>query len=220
MMDGTPLAGTLQDPMLELHGSNGSLISKNDDWKESQQPAIEQTTMAPKDDRESAIVATLQPGPYTILISGKNGTSGIALVEAYDLDQSASSELANLSTRGFLQFNDNVMIGGFMLGGDNTGSSRVAIRGLGPSLSAAGIKNPLSDPNLDLRDKDGNRIAFNENFGDDPIQAAQLAANQLMPADSREAGLFVTLAPGSYTVIMSGNSGATGIALLEIYNLR
>jgi uncharacterized repeat protein (TIGR01451 family) len=218
-VDGTPVPDRLADPVLELHGPNGSLIVSNDDWKQTQQQQIEATTLAPTDDRESAIVATLQPDAYTAVLSGKDGATGVALVEAYDLSKDAASQLANISTRGLVQTDDNVMIGGFMLGGDPR-ESRVAIRGLGPSLADSGIGNTLADPTLELRDKDGNRIELNDDYTDNAAEAAELAAQGLTPHDSRESALFVTLQPGTYTVILAGKNNTTGVGLVEIYNLR
>jgi hypothetical protein len=119
-----------------------------------------------------------------------------------------------------VQTGDNVIIAGFILGGDSTGNSRVAIRGLGPSLKSSGVTNALADPTLDLRDKDGNRIEFNDNYTDNPVEAAELAVNGLTPKDPHEAGLFRTLAPGTYTVILAGHGSETGIGLVEVYNLR
>jgi hypothetical protein len=218
-VNGTPVPDRLPDPVLELHGPNGSLILSNDDWKATQQQQIEDTTLAPKDDHESAIVATLEPNAYTAVVSGKDGAPGVALVEAYDLSKGTGSQLANISTRGLVKIDDNVMIGGFMLGG-NPAESRVAIRGLGPSLSDSGITNTLSDPTLELRDKDGNRIEFNDNYSDNSAEAAELAAHGLTPHDVHESALFVTLQPGSYTVILAGKNNGTGVGLVEIYNLR
>lgn len=214
--------GTLQDPVLELRGAGGSLIKGNDNWKDtlSQRQQIEQTPLAPKDDRESAIIIALNPGSYTMVLSGKNGAEGIAVVEAYDLGERGASELANISSRGLVQTADNVMIAGFILGGEGTQDSQVAIRGLGPSLQEAGVTNALADPTLDLRDKDGTRIDFNDNYGDNSAQAAELAAHGLTPKDAHEAGLFHTFAPGAYTVILAGHGSETGIGLVEVYNLR
>src|SRR5437763_2056606 len=106
----------LQNPTLELHNGTGSIITSNDDWKDTQQTLIEATGLAPSDDQESAILITLQPGSYTVFEAGKNSTTGIGLVEVYDLDTAANAKLTNISTRGFVQTGDNVMIGGFILG--------------------------------------------------------------------------------------------------------
>ena len=125
--------GALADPTLELHMPDGSVIT-NDDWKDTQQAEIEATTIPPTDDHESAIVQSLVPGAYTAIVSGKNGTTGVGLVEAYDLDQPADSRLANISTRGFIDTADNVMIGGFIIGPADLGDATVLIRGHRPVL--------------------------------------------------------------------------------------
>jgi hypothetical protein len=213
------LTEVLPDPVLTLHGPDGSVILTNDNWKDTQQAEIEASGLPPQNDLESAIVATLPPGAYTAIVSGKNGATGVALVETYDLSSGTPSQLANISARGLVLTQDNVLIGGLVLGG-STDSSRVAIRGIGPSLSQAGVANPLADPTLDLRDSNGERLLFNDDFADDPAEAAELALNGLTPHDPRESGIFVTLPPGLYTVILAGKNGATGIALVEVYNLR
>ncbi len=125
----------MADPILELHEPDGTVIT-NDNWKDTQEAEIVATTVPPSNDFESAIVATLDPGNYTAIVSGKNGGTGIALVEAYDLDNTVDSQLANISTRGFVETGDNVMIGGFIVGGE---TSSVALRAIGPSLADSGV---------------------------------------------------------------------------------
>jgi hypothetical protein len=208
----------LADPVLELHGNTGSLITSNDNWKSTQQSTIEATTLAPKSDLESAIVGTLPSGAYTAIILGKNGGTGVGLVEVYDLDNTEDTQLANISTRGLVGIGDDVMIGGFILGRD-PGSAKVVVRGLGPSLAAAGLPNFLADPVLALHDGNGTLIKTNDNWQDDASSAALLTASGLAPQSGRESAMFVTLPPGAYTAILSGKNGGTGTALVEIYTL-
>jgi hypothetical protein len=222
VQSGVPVAEVLNDPILELHGPNGSLITTNDNWKDSpQRSRIEGTVFQPSDDRESVILATLSPGAYTVILAGSGQTTGIGLVEIYDTDQAADSALANTSTRGFVQTGNNVMCGGFVLGG-NSNPARVAIRGLGPSLAQYGLSEVLADPVLELHDGNGALMISNDNWTDDPVTAAELVANGLAPQNGDESGIFVSLPPGQFTVILSGknNGTGTGIGLLEIYNLR
>ena len=127
--------GALQDPTLEQNGS--SVHITNDNWRSDQEAEIVATGLQPGNDSESAIIASLEPGPYTAILAGKDNTTGVGLVEVYDLDQSAGSRLANISTRGFVSTDDNVMIGGFIAGPVDTGPTQVMIRAIGPSLSGS-----------------------------------------------------------------------------------
>ena len=149
--------GALADPTLDLNAPDGS-VTTNDDWKESQQAEIEATGLQPTNDLESAILQTLAPGAYTAIVRGKSGTTGVGLVEAYDLDQPADSKLANISTRGFIDTGDNVMIGGFIIGPDGLGDATVLVRAIGPSLENFGVANALQDPVLELHGGDGDTI--------------------------------------------------------------
>jgi uncharacterized delta-60 repeat protein len=207
--------GFLADPVLELHKSDGTIVT-NDNWKDTQQVEINATGFAPGSDLESAILATLDPGAYTAIVSGKNGGTGVGLVEVYDLDQMAASQLANISTRGFVDIGDNVMIGGFIIGAG--GSSTVVLRAIGPSLGAVGVANPLQDPTLELHDGSGAVVAFDDNWKDS--QEAQIEAAQLAPSDDRESAIEATLAPGAYTAIVRGANGTTGVGLVEAYNIQ
>lgn len=213
------LSGVLLDPMLELRGSNGSLIFQNDNWRDTQQNQIQGTPFQPTDDRESVIITSLQPASYTVTLTGKNGTTGIGAVEIYDNSQGPSAELANISTRGFVQTDDKVMIGGFILGA-YTGGTRIAIRGRGPSLSSAGVTNVLADPTLEMRDANGATIVFNDDWQSDPVSAGQLTANGLALSNPKESGLFRVMGPGQFTVILAGKNGGIGNGLIEIYNLK
>jgi hypothetical protein len=213
------LSNVLDDPVLELHGSNGALILQNDNWRDTQETQIQNSGLQPSVDREAAIFATLQPGSYTGILTGKNQTTGVGLVELYDLNQAANAQLRNLSTRGLVQNADNVMIGGFILGANN-GTTRVAIRGIGPSLSQSGLSGVLANPTLELHDGNGVTLLSNDNWGDDQASAAALSANNLALPNSLESGIFTTLTPGPYTVILAGKNGGTGIGLVEVYNLQ
>ena len=209
----------LLDPILALHGPDGSLIFANNDWRDSQQTDIETSTLAPVDDREAAIIAILQPGSYTAIVSGNNNTTGAALVEIYDLDGSSAngSRLANISTRGFVSTGDGVMIAGIILEG-GTAQANLIVRGLGPSLTLFGIANPLLDPTIDLYDAHGSRVLFNDNWDDDPVQVTQLEAAGFAPASNRESALVVSLPAGAYTAVLAGNNDSTGVGLIEVYN--
>jgi hypothetical protein len=207
------VSGALHDPMLSLHDSTGATIAANDNWRtDTGDPAA--TGLAPSNDLEAAIVTTLAPGAYTAVISGAGGGTGIALFEIYDLEQ-ANSRVANISTRGRVETGDNIMIGGFILGGDQP--SQVVVRALGPSLSAHGIAGALANPILELYNDHGTRIYVNDDWRSN--QSAQISAASLAPGDDRESAIIATLPPGSYTAIVRGTQDSTGVCLVEIYNV-
>ena len=213
------LTDFLADPTLELRGSAGALLMQNDNWQDDSEQAAQLMALglAPQHPNESGIVATLQPGAYTAIVAGKNQTTGIGLVEIYDADAAAASQLANISTRGFVRTGDEVMIGGFILG-DGSANTAVAIRGIGPSLGQTGLTNVLADPTLELRDGNGALLIANDNWQDDPASAAQLTAHGLAPQDSLESGIVAALPPGAFTAILAGKSGGVGLGLVEVYN--
>jgi hypothetical protein len=217
-MNGAPLPGTLPDPVIELHKSDGTILMANDDWKTTQRSEIEASGLAPTDDRESAISISLDPGNYTVVLSGKNGVSGIGLVEAYDVEQGSPARLLNISTRGQVQTGDNVMIGGVILGGSDY--ARVIFRGLGPSIAVNGVPVPgtLSDPTLELHDGNGAPLVFNDNWKD--TQRTEIEQSGLAPTDDREAAIIGSFAPGQYTVILRGKNDTTGLGLVEAYKLN
>jgi hypothetical protein len=207
------------DPLLQLRAQDGSLIRQNDNWKDDQRAEIEATGLAPSDDREAVIIATLVPGQYTGLLTNKLGAPGIGTFEIYDLNFAAESVLANISTRGIVLNGNNVMIAGFTLGNSPV-PTNLAIRARGPSLSNF-FGNVLADPTLELRDANGARVTANDNWQDDPVSAALLTANGLGLSDPKESGLFLGLiTPGQYTAIVAGKNGGTGIALVEVYNVK
>src|SRR5205085_1610642 len=218
---GIPPATVLNDPVLELHGASGALLSANDNWKESPQRAqIQGTVFQPTDDREAVILTTLSPASYTAVIRGVGNSTGVGLVELYDVNQSSDSMLTNISSRAFVEGGDNVVIAGFTLGGGSNGSPLIIIRGLGPSLAAFGITNPLADPILQLRDANGTQLASDDNWKNDPDQQSEIVATGLQPQDDLEAAIAATLPPGAYTAILFGVNGGTGVGLVEVYNLQ
>jgi hypothetical protein len=228
-VNGQPVPGALQDPTIELHDANG-IIAKNDNWKiddktgQSQQAAIQNTGAAPGDDRESGLVQTLNPGNYTVILRGKNNTTGIGLIEAYDLDPFANSKLANISTRGLVQTGDNVMIAGFVAGPANAAPTGILIRGIGPSLSSFGVSNALQDPTLELHDANGTKLRTNDNWKIDDqsgqSQEPDIQATGIPPSDNRESAILVDVAPGNYTAILAGKNNTSGVGLVEIYNVH
>ena len=210
------IANALQDPVLELHDGTGAVLTSNDDWKVPQQAAIEATALAPPDDRESAILLSLQPGNYTVIQSGKNGTIGVGLIEVYDVDVLSASQLSNISTRGLVQSGNNVMIGGFVVSGAS-GSINLVVRALGPTLTSFGVANALGDPTLQLYDGNGTVIASNNNWKDS--QQTEIHNSGRQPPNDLESAIAVTASPGHYTAIVRGNNGGTGIALVEVYQV-
>ena len=207
--------GALADPVLELHDSSGGLIFSNDNWRSDQEAEIIATTIPPSNDLESAIVATLPANnsAYTAIVRGVNNGTGIGVVEAYDLDISANSKLANISTRGFVQTGDNVLIGGLIVLGQDP--LRVIVRAIGPSLPLPGA---LGDPTLELHDVNGALIASNDNWRSD--QEAEIIATTIPPSNDLESAIVRNLAPGNYTAIVRGVNNTTGVALVEAYGLN
>ena len=213
------LSDVLADPTLELHDGNGELLQSNDNWQDdpSQASQISASGLAPSSNLESAIIATLQPGNYTAIVRGKNSGQGIALAEVYDLDPAADSQLGNISGRSYVQTNDDVMIGGFIIG-NNIGATKVIIRAIGPSLAQSGLSNVLADPTLELRDGNGALLQSNDNWQDDPDQAARISAANLAPSNSLESAIWESLAPGNYTAIVREKNNGVGIGLVEVYS--
>jgi autotransporter-associated beta strand protein len=217
---------TLSDPTLELH-QGSTTVATNNNWKindesgQSQEADIRATGIPPTNDLESALLMTLSPGTYTAILAGNNGGMGVGLVEVYDLGQDPNSKLANISTRGFVDTGDNVVIGGFIVGGGSSGgigTARVIVRAIGPSLTLLGIPNALGDPTLELRDSNGAIIAFNNDWVDANQEA--ILATGMYPTNTRESAILATLAPGPYTAIVRGRNDTTGVGLVEVYDLQ
>ena len=212
----------LQDPAISLFNSSNNLIASNDNWMTTQQADIQASGYAPGDSREPAIVRTLAPGAYTAVVRGINGTSGAALLEVHDLDPSSGSLITNMSTRGVVETNANVMIGGFIvgagLGTNGDGSSEVLIRALGPELTGFGISDALQDPTMELHDGNGNLLLANDNWKDS--QQAAIQATGLAPGDNREPAILTTLIQGNWTAIVRGKNNTTGVGLIELYRIH
>jgi hypothetical protein len=205
----------LADTVLALHGPGAFITITNDNWRDDpvQEAAIIATGIPPTNNLESAIDTTLNPGAYTAIISGKNNTSGVGLVEVYDLSQAVPAKLANISTRAFVSTGDNVVIAGFILGNHN-GNDNIVVRGLGPSLTAQGVPNALADPTLELRNNNGVLIASNNDW-----QSGPPIPPGLQPSNPLESAIAATLSPGLYTALLSGVNNGTGVGLVEVYDL-
>jgi hypothetical protein len=213
----TAVTGALQNPTLELFDVNGP-IATNDDWKDNQQAEIEASGIPPTNDAEAAIVRTLPVGAYTVVLRGKKDTTGIGLLEAYDLDQHAHSKLANISARGFVDTGSNALIGGFIAGGFGGGSNtKVVVRALGPSLEQ-NISNFLPDPTLKVVDGNGSTVRANDNWKDS--QKAALEALGIQPHKDAESALIVTLPAGNYTAVVTDKNNGKGIGIVEVYNIE
>ena len=214
------VSAAMQDPILQLVPTSGPTIT-NDDWQDGDPVAVQATGIPPTNTREAAIVATLAPGSYTAILRSKNDAPGVGLVELYDLNATANSSFANLSSRGFVGTGDDNMIGGVIVGqGQGTGgsgSARTVIRGLGPSLAQRGVVGSLQNPELLIFNANGSVLAFNDNWQD--VQAAELQGLNLAPSDARESAIVLTLVQGNYTALVRGKDGTTGIALVESFNV-
>jgi len=207
----------LGDPMLEVHGPGAFATISNDNWRDTDASAIQATGIPPTNDRESAILATLAPGAYTAVMTGKGGTAGVAVVEVYDLSQAETSKLANISTRALVSTGDDILIAGFVLGGSSM-DDRIVVRGMGPSLAAAGLRNALADPILELRDLNGGLIVANNDWRDNPVSADEISAAGLAPVNNLEAAITAALTPGVYTALLRDRNNGTGVGVVEVYD--
>jgi len=219
-LTGSGIPDVLADPVLELHGPGAFVTVTNNNWRDTQEAEIQATGIPPTNDLESAIDVTLAPGTYTAIVRGNANTSGVSLVEVYDLNQDVDSKLSNLSTRAFISTGSDIVIAGFLLS-DSGGDDKVVVRGIGPSLAPASfpVSAVLADPILELRDSNGTLLTSNNDWQDNPIQAAEITAAGLAPTNTLESAISATLPPGLYTALLAGLNNGTGIGLVEVYDL-
>jgi hypothetical protein len=218
-LTGFGIANALADPALELHGPGAFATITNNNWRDTQEDEIQATGIPPSADLEPAIIATLDPGAYTAILTGTASTSGVALMEVYDLNRGVDSKLANLSTRAFVSTGEDIVIAGFLLS-DDTDSNRIIVRGIGPSLAPAVFpaSGVLADPVLELRDSNGMLVSANNDWQDDPVQAAEITSAGLAPTSHLEAAISAMLPPGLYTALLAGSNNSTGIGIVEVYD--
>jgi hypothetical protein len=217
-LSGFGLSGVLTDPVLSVYNSSHTLIATNDNWQSDPHNwDIQKNGLAPPNLLESATLQTLAPGAYTVIVTGKDSASGIALVEVYDLSPLSNSTLENMSTRGSIGAADEVLISGFIVG--DVASATVVVRALGPSLASYGVSGVLSDPILTIYDSTGAVIASNDNWQDN-INAIDIQKNGLAPPNALESALVLRLPAGAYTAIVRGANGGTGVGLAEVYTLH
>lgn len=210
------VSGALANPVLELHDGTGATIATNDDWRATQEQDIIDTGLEPTDDKESAIVTELASGSYTAIVKGVNDTSGIALVEIYDLDPD-NGTIANISTRAHIGTGDDVLIGGFILQAPQ--SEPIVVRALGPSLAQSGVTGTLINPMLDVYNENGGLILSNDNYPN-ATNVNAIGDLGLYPPSTIESAVYLEAAPGNYTAIVSGVGGLTGVGLVEIYGIN
>jgi hypothetical protein len=210
------LSSVLADPVLELRAANGELIASNDNWKDKQASEISGYGLAPQDDHESALLATLSYGSYTVLLREKNGAAGNGVVEIYDVSGGSAVKLANISARGYVDASD-VLIGGIIEGGDGKANDEVVVRALGPQLKGSGVQKALDDPTLEVRDNNGSLLAFNDDW---TTNSSQLSYTGLAPSNNVESAMRMSLPPGNYTAIVRAKGSSAGVALVEFYDLR
>ena len=212
------LSDVLRDPVLRVYNSSHTLIATNDDWQGDPNHFIVQSNgLAPANLSESAIARSLAPGAYTVIVTGKDPTPGIGLVELYDLSPLSHSKLGNISTRGSVGTLDNVLISGFIVG--DVANATVVVRALGPSLASHGVSGVLSDPTLTIYDSSGSVIASNDNWQDN-VNSIHIGRNGLAPPNPSESAFVLHLPAGAYTAIVRGANDATGNALVEVYHLH
>ena len=216
-LGGAAITDPIPDPVLQLNRPGSSPVT-NDNWRDTQEEEIQDSGVPPPDNAESAIVITLDPGVYTAILSEKNNVAGVGLVEIFDLNSRAGSRLANISTRGFVDTGNNVMIGGFIAGPAQVGPVTVLIRAIGPSLAGEGVGDPLQDPTLELFDTNGTKIEANDDWKD--TDQAAIVATGAPPTDDAESALLTTLPASNYTAIVRGKDNTTGVALVEVYDIQ
>jgi hypothetical protein len=220
-LSGRGIADELADPILELRDASGALLATNDNWADNaNQQEIIDSGLAPASPNESVILMSLPSSEngvaYTAILRGANNTTGVGLVEVYDLDRGLGSTVLNISTRGQVETGDNVLIAGTIVAGP--GSQKVVIRAIGPSLN---IPGKLSDPILELRDGNGALIRANDNWRSGG-QESEITVTTIPPTNELEAAIIydAPASGASYTAIVRGVDEAAGIAVVEVYALQ
>jgi hypothetical protein len=214
----------LSDPVLKIFDSTGTQIATNDNWRTTQQAEISASGLAPISDKEAAVIVNLTGAAtgtnFTAILSGAHAGVGIGVIEVFDLDAESFADFGNISTRGVVGTGPGVLIGGFIVRDDSFTNQpqTILVRGIGPSLGAAGVSNPLQNPTIELHDGQGATITSNDDWGSSP-DAAALQTSGLAPANPKESAILRTLAPGAYTIVLSGVNGGTGIGNVEAFNL-
>jgi WD40 repeat protein len=220
-LGGAGISMPLPDPYLELHDGAGVVVASNDNWKESQEDEINRSGLAPADEREAVIIKSLSPGSYTAVMRGANSSTGIGVVEVYDLEPNAISKVANISTRGFVGTGEQLMVGGVIVRsvGDpsNPTPRQLLVRGLGPSLSQFNVPNPLQDPILEIHDSNGTTTGINDDWK--IPRESDIRSTGLAPNDNREAAIFLQLVPGNFTALLRGKNNTTGAGIIEVFAL-
>ena len=219
----------LADPRIAVFAGQNEILS-NDDWltQTGGGPDVAPVTAGvgafalPDGSHDAALVATLAPALYTVHVTGANAGSGIALAEVYDAGgDNLTSRLVNISTRGFVDTGDAIMIPGIVV---NEAGRTLLIRGIGPGLADSGLTPLLPDPVLRVVDNGGNEIVMNDNWGSasssPQVAAAFAAAGAFALSDgSKDAALVVSLPPGNFTVLVSDKNGDGRIAIVEVYEM-
>ncbi len=215
------VANTLSDPYLKVtNQATDAEIVSNDNWKTATSASA--VTSSGKSEginaKESAVQLTLQPGQYSAVVTGVNGATGNALVEVYDEDTAGGSiKLANVSTRGYVGTGDSSMIVSFILEG--TGSKTVTTRALGPVLASFGVANTLADPYLKVTNQATDvEIVSNDNWQTATSASAVTSSGKSEGINAKESAVQLTLQAGQYSAVVTGVSGATGNALVEVYD--
>lgn len=209
------------NPILELRDRTGALLATNDNWGDAanKQDMID-SGVAPSHADESGILITVPSdvnnAPYTAIVRGVNNTTGVGLVEVYDLDSGPGSTLLNISTRGPVGVDPNALFAGFFVGG--TESKNILVRAIGPSLTGAGVPNALVDPTLEFFNGQGTKIDENNDW-ETSSKKAQIQASGVAPTNSKESAVLQTLAAGPYTAVMRGANSGTGVGSVEVYQL-
>ncbi|MES2695842.1 MAG: DUF1800 family protein [Verrucomicrobiota bacterium] len=227
------IAGFLSNPQLHLFNSAGVLVRQNDNWASDDGATITATStevgafaLGTAGNNDSALVATLQPGAYTAQVSGVGNTSGVAILEIYDV--SGSARLLNLSTRAVVGSGASTFFSGLVVA-QGGGARRVLVRAAGPILATMGVTGVIADPAISITDSAGRQIAGGANDNWDAGLSTEARATLTaafaqsgafaFAAGSKDSALIANLTPGNYVIQVNGVAGATGAALVEVYDL-